>query len=229
MDNKPDVEMEEKRPKRGLFSIADILEIDKRKPEESDSENVDIETLPKKEDVNNLANFVQELNTANALTYSHLTPSMWNALVHSKNVESGNSIWNSEDSQSILARNHFVSLQAPKPLTRRMRKPGTDRKPRQAYSSKQLERLENEFKNDKYLSVSKRLELSQALSLTETQIKTWFQNRRTKWKKQMTARLKIAQRQGMWVPSQLWCPPSSGLQQVPSTAFSLQPSNSTFY
>ena len=63
-----------------------------------------------------------------------------------------------------------------------------DRKPRQAYSAKQLDQLEAEFKADKYLSVSKRLELSKTLHLTEVQIKTWFQNRRTKWKKQMTAR-----------------------------------------
>lgn len=73
-----------------------------------------------------------------------------------------------------------------------------DRKPRQAYSAKQLERLENEFKHDKYLSVSKRMELSKCLNLTEVQIKTWFQNRRTKWKKQLTSRLKIAQRQGLY-------------------------------
>ncbi|XP_035703324.1 homeobox protein engrailed-2-B isoform X2 [Folsomia candida] len=91
----------------------------------------------------------------------------------------------------------LLGLQAPKPSGRRARKPGLDRKPRQAYSAKQLERLESEFKNDKYLSVSKRLELSKTLNLTEVQIKTWFQNRRTKWKKQMTARFKLAQRQGL--------------------------------
>lgn len=33
-------------------------------------------------------------------------------------------------------------------MGRRSRKPGLDRKPRQAYSAKQLERLESEFKVD---------------------------------------------------------------------------------
>ncbi|XP_014296524.1 homeobox protein engrailed-1-B isoform X2 [Microplitis demolitor] len=99
--------------------------------------------------------------------------------------------------------NQLFGLQAPKPNGRRSRKPGIDRKPRQAYSAKQLERLEAEFKVDKYLSVSKRMELSKTLSLTEVQIKTWFQNRRTKWKKQLTSRLKIAQRQGLFPPAYL--------------------------
>ncbi|KAF5300443.1 hypothetical protein FQA39_LY02242 [Lamprigera yunnana] len=94
----------------------------------------------------------------------------------------------------------IFGLQAPKAANRRSRKPGLDRKPRQAYSAKQLERLESEFKIDKYLSVSKRMELSKALNLTEVQIKTWFQNRRTKWKKQLTTRLKMAQRQGLFPP-----------------------------
>lgn len=58
-----------------------------------------------------------------------------------------------------------------------MKKSGIDRKPRQAYSQNQLEELEREFKNDKYLSVSKRLELSKKLNLTEVQIKTWYQVR----------------------------------------------------
>ncbi|CAH8496742.1 unnamed protein product [Schistosoma turkestanicum] len=60
-----------------------------------------------------------------------------------------------------------------------------ERKPRQAYSTDQLERLETEFEKDKYLKLNKRIELSNELNLTETQIKTWFQNRRTKWKKKL--------------------------------------------
>ena len=55
------------------------------------------------------------------------------------------------------------------------------------------------FQADKYLSVSKRLDLSKTLNLTEVQIKTWFQNRRTKWKKQMAARLKLAHRQVQYI------------------------------
>ncbi|XP_050539918.1 homeobox protein engrailed-like ceh-16 [Daktulosphaira vitifoliae] len=97
---------------------------------------------------------------------------------------------------------HLFGLQAPKTVGRRSRKPGLDRKPRQAYSAKQLERLEAEFKTDKYLSVSKRMELSKALNLTEVQIKTWFQNRRTKWKKQFASKLKIAHRHGLFHPVQ---------------------------
>nr|XP_029729853.1 segmentation polarity homeobox protein engrailed-like [Aedes albopictus] len=94
------------------------------------------------------------------------------------------------------------------------RRQGTDRKPRQAYSAKQLERLEMEFKQDKYLSVSKRLELSKCLNLTEVQIKTWFQNRRTKWKKQLTSRIKIAHRQGLYANTYL----SSSFPILPTAA-----------
>ena len=36
----------------------------------------------------------------------------------------------------------------------------------------------------KYLSVSERTNVAEILSLTDIQVKTWFQNRRMKWKKE---------------------------------------------
>ncbi|KAL8564139.1 hypothetical protein ACOMHN_035744 [Nucella lapillus] len=94
-------------------------------------------------------------------------------------------------------------LEAQRYQSRRQRRVPVDRKPRQAYSSTQLGKLEAEFKKDRYLSVAKRLELSKDLNLTETQIKTWFQNRRTKWKKQLAMKLR---REGFPPPSSPWAP-----------------------
>ena len=45
--------------------------------------------------------------------------------------------------------------------------------------------MEDEFTKQRYINESKRAELSSQLGLTETQVKTWFQNRRTKWRKEI--------------------------------------------
>ncbi|VDM74720.1 unnamed protein product [Strongylus vulgaris] len=57
------------------------------------------------------------------------------------------------------------------------------RRARTAFTYEQLVALENKFKTSRYLSVCERLNLAIQLHLTETQVKIWFQNRRTKWKK----------------------------------------------
>lgn len=63
-------------------------------------------------------------------------------------------------------------------------KTDAQKRARTAFTPDQIKRLESEFLKNKYLSVGKRIELSKSLELTETQIKIWFQNRRTKWKRE---------------------------------------------
>uniref|UniRef100_A0AAF5RXG2 Homeobox domain-containing protein n=2 Tax=Wuchereria bancrofti TaxID=6293 RepID=A0AAF5RXG2_WUCBA len=58
------------------------------------------------------------------------------------------------------------------------------RKARTIFTDKQLQELEATFDKQKYLSVQDRMDLAQRMGLSDTQVKTWYQNRRTKWKRQ---------------------------------------------
>lgn len=58
------------------------------------------------------------------------------------------------------------------------------RKSRTVFTDLQLRVLEKTFAEQKYLDTSNRAKLAQTLGLNETQVKTWFQNRRMKWKKE---------------------------------------------
>lgn len=57
------------------------------------------------------------------------------------------------------------------------------RKARTVFSDQQLQGLEKRFETQRYLSTPERIELATTLNLSETQVKTWFQNRRMKHKK----------------------------------------------
>ncbi|KAL3078800.1 hypothetical protein niasHS_014582 [Heterodera schachtii] len=53
------------------------------------------------------------------------------------------------------------------------------------FSNEQTDILESTFEVRKYLNNTERKRLAKALELNERQVKTWFQNRRAKWRRQM--------------------------------------------
>ncbi|XP_044746173.1 homeobox protein ceh-19-like [Coccinella septempunctata] len=116
------------------------------------------------------------------------------------------------------------------------------KRPRTAFTGAQIKALEAEFEKNKYLSVAKRCQLSKTLKLTETQIKIWFQNRRTKWKRKYTNDIEILAQQyyssmGILTPrpifigDRLWFfnyPGRPGLSSVPPMAPNMPPTGGPF-
>nr|XP_022916157.1 T-cell leukemia homeobox protein 3-like [Onthophagus taurus] len=86
------------------------------------------------------------------------------------------------------------------PMTRRIghpyqnRTPPKRKKPRTSFTRLQIAELEKRFHKQKYLASAERAALAKTLKMTDAQVKTWFQNRRTKWRRQ-TAEEREAERQ----------------------------------
>ncbi|XP_076308132.1 uncharacterized protein LOC143223700 [Tachypleus tridentatus] len=57
------------------------------------------------------------------------------------------------------------------------------KKSRTTFTGRQIFELEKQFEIKKYLSSNERATMAKLLNVTEQQVKIWFQNRRTKWKK----------------------------------------------
>ncbi|XP_071015018.1 barH-like homeobox 1a [Oncorhynchus clarkii lewisi] len=94
---------------------------------------------------------------------------------------------NSSSENEYKARDRDMDSSRDSPSSR-LKKP---RKARTAFSDHQLAQLERSFERQKYLSVQDRMELAASLNLSDTQVKTWYQNRRTKWKRQTAVGLEL--------------------------------------
>ncbi|GAB1604357.1 hematopoietically-expressed homeobox protein hhex-like [Argonauta hians] len=77
-----------------------------------------------------------------------------------------------------------VTAKAPLMWSHFMQRPLHKRKGGQVrFSNDQTVELEKKFETQKYLSPPERKRLAKLLQLTERQVKTWFQNRRAKWRR----------------------------------------------
>ncbi|XP_070707171.1 homeobox protein pnx [Pempheris klunzingeri] len=100
------------------------------------------------------------------------------------------------------------------------------RRIRTAFSLEQLQVLERSFQRCHYLSVLERHSIASALRLSETQVKIWFQNRRTKWKKERLQGREAEEEHGLCVSSHpaalrspLACSPLYCQQRAPLPLF----------
>ncbi|KAL4639967.1 T-cell leukemia homeobox protein 1-like isoform X1 [Arapaima gigas] len=97
-------------------------------------------------------------------------------------------------------KDRFTAALSPLTPTRRpghpyqSRTPPRRKKPRTSFSRQQICELEKRFHRQKYLASAERADFAKALRMTDGQVKTWFQNRRTKWRRQ-TAEEREAERQ----------------------------------
>ncbi|XP_009976490.1 PREDICTED: homeobox protein vex1-like, partial [Tauraco erythrolophus] len=55
---------------------------------------------------------------------------------------------------------------------------------RTKFSAAQLQELERSFREQRYIGAGEKRRLAAVLNLSQSQIKTWFQNRRMKFKRQ---------------------------------------------
>ncbi|KAJ1352136.1 hypothetical protein KIN20_008336 [Parelaphostrongylus tenuis] len=62
-----------------------------------------------------------------------------------------------------------------------------EKKVRTSFTTNQIVMLEQRFASQKYLTSTERSSLAQELKMSDVQVKTWFQNRRTKWRRHESA------------------------------------------
>lgn len=91
--------------------------------------------------------------------------------------KSGSPVTNNNETMESEKRKKTDDCQSPEQTTKK-------KKARTTFTGRQIFELEKQFEQKKYLSSAERAEMATLLNVTETQVKIWFQNRRTKWKKQ---------------------------------------------
>ncbi|XP_070582013.1 barH-like 1 homeobox protein [Ptychodera flava] len=190
--HRPNPPLDQPRTTASSFLIRDILsdlkpkEIDTTSTTSTTATTPDVRTMidEMSEEIDNGSDHTTTSTTDNLETNStncninKRPPPDEEPLDESANTAKDNEISSSRDSPSV-----------------RTKKP---RKARTAFTDHQLNTLERNFERQKYLSVQDRMDLAASLNLTDTQVKTWYQNRRTKWKRQTQVGLELLAEAGSY-------------------------------
>uniref|UniRef100_A0A3P8P8I5 Homeobox domain-containing protein n=1 Tax=Astatotilapia calliptera TaxID=8154 RepID=A0A3P8P8I5_ASTCA len=108
----------------------------------------------------------------------------------------------------------YTSL-TPHPLCPLGGKTRTKDKYRVVYTDHQRMELEKEFQFNRYITMRRKSELSMALSLSERQVKIWFQNRRAKERKINRKKLQHSQQASTTTPTPpVLCPHPEKLLKI---------------
>uniref|UniRef100_A0A3B4YYV1 Caudal type homeobox 1a n=1 Tax=Stegastes partitus TaxID=144197 RepID=A0A3B4YYV1_9TELE len=103
------------------------------------------------------------------------------------------------------------------PSPPRRGKTRTKDKYRVVYTDHQRMELEKEFQYNRYITMRRKSELSMTLSLSERQVKIWFQNRRAKERKINRKKLQQSQQASTTTPT----PPVHGILTSPPLSLSM--------
>lgn len=102
--------------------------------------------------------------------YNPNVPFLWSAMLQSQWRERFNA-----------TQNHTACVESDSDGKRKHTRP--------TFSGHQIFALEKTFEQTKYLAGPERTRLAYSLGMTESQVKVWFQNRRTKWRKRHAAEI----------------------------------------
>ena len=79
----------------------------------------------------------------------------------------------------------FIVCFSLKIFPKKKKRPIRKRKHPPLFSPHQIQTMEKEFAKQRHVTEDSRARLASEVNLTKTQVKIWFQNRRTKWKKEI--------------------------------------------
>ncbi|XP_036825966.1 homeobox protein CDX-1-like [Oncorhynchus mykiss] len=104
----------------------------------------------------------------------------------------------SPDSQR---RNSYIGIRRNVHSSSTGGKTRTKDKYRVVYTDQQRLELEKEFQSSRYITIRRKTELSLGLSLSERQVKIWFQNRRAKERKITKKKIQLSQQASRTTPT----------------------------